>query len=305
MFESIAKTLSAEEKVERFKFLLGHELGLSIKRAEMLAISIASVSALIFSVFAFLFGLNEIIIILGFVCTFAIAYLFSFFFFSFLTEQKQKEKEKNASVALIQASLLPEGTTAEQIVKELSRMHNPLAEEFKIALNEIRKGAETNSALENLAKRCNGKAIAKLVQLLKMADVTGGVTPAMLRESAKEIVDEQTLARERAALLTIQKATLVLSSMILVPFILGMLAGIAKNFDLSYLDVLELGKANQAALVETARLASNVYIVELVIIASLFLGMLENNTKKAIAYLLLILPVALSIFYFAVSTKIA
>ncbi len=305
MFESIAKALFAEERVERFKFLLRHELGLSMKRAEMLALSIASIFALIFSIFAFLFDFNGIIIILGFVCAFAIAYIFSFFFFSFLAERKQKEKEKNASVALMQASLLPEGTTAERIVKELSRMNNLLAEEFKIALNEIRKGAGVNNALENLAKRCNGRAIAKLVQLLKMVDITGRVTPAMLRESAKEIVDEQTLARERAALLTIQKATLVLSSMILVPFILGMLAGIAKNFDLSYLDVLELGKANQAALVEAAMLASNVYIAELAIIASLFLGMLENNTKKAIAYLLLILPVALSIFYFTVSTKIA
>ncbi|RLG69321.1 MAG: hypothetical protein DRO07_02495, partial [Candidatus Iainarchaeum archaeon] len=209
MFESIAKALFAEERVERFKFLLGHELGLSIKRAEMLALSIASVSALIFSVFAFLSDLDGIIIIFGFVCAFVIAYLFSFFFFSFLAERKQREKEKNASVALMQASLLPEGTTAERIVKELSKMHNPLAEEFKIVLNEIGKGAEINNALENLAKRCNGRAIAKLVQLLKMADVTGGVTPAMLRESAKEIVDEQTLARERAALLTIQKATLV------------------------------------------------------------------------------------------------
>lgn len=304
MFEKIAKLFFDEENIKKFESLLKYELGLSLKRAEMLALSIASVSGLLFSIFAFLFELNEIIIILIFVCIFLIAYIISFLFFAFLADRKQKRKEKEVGAALMQASLLPEGTPAEQIIEELSRTNSLLGREFKTVLKEVRKGAEINNALENLSKRCDGKAIVKLVQILKIAEVSGKITPSMLRESAKEIVDEQALAKERAALLTIQKATLILSSMILVPFILGTLTGISSNFDLSYLEVLELEKGKQAELTQTAVLAANVYIIELAAIASVFLGVLENNAKKAIAYLLLILPVAILMLYFTANVRI-
>ena len=125
----------------------------------------------------------------------------------------------------------------------------------------------------------------------------------MFREAANELLEEQALLKERASLLTIQKATLLLSSMFLVPFILGLLCGIAKSFDLSYLDILEMSKAYQRELVEASVLASNLYVIELAVIVSIFLAMQENSTKKAALYFMLIAPLAYLIFDFASGVK--
>jgi pilus assembly protein TadC len=303
MIEELMHAFFAEEQIKRFEFMLKHELGMSLESVKSAATIIASSFSLMTLIVLFLMNVSMIILVCAFFIVFIAAYALTFLLFGFLAERRLRAKEKSCAEALMQASLMPEGTSVEALISYLGKGSYALASEFKIAEEEITKGCETSTALSNIAERCQSRSIIRVVQLMKMAESTGNVKPEMFREAANELLEEQALLKERASLLTIQRATLLLSSMFLVPFVLGLLCGITKSFDLGYLDILEMSKANQQELVEASILASNLYVVELAAIASIFLAMQENNTKKAAIYFILIAPLAYLIFNFATGIR--
>lgn len=296
MIEKILLWFVGKEQAKRYEFILKHELGLSVKNAEQIAFGFAGLFSLVFLLACFLFEFNSELIIAGFLLALSFGYFLAIFILIFLAERKQLEKDQCVAATLMQASLLPNGTSVERMIKEMGILKNPLAKEFKIAVKEIMKGVPTSDALDGIKRRCPKRNIKKIVQILKIADSTGNISSKVLREAAKEIIDEQALLKERASLLTIQKTSVLISSMVLVPFILGTLSGITKDIDLSYLDIVEMEKTAYSELIECSKIASILYIAELSIIAGLFLGVLENNLKKGVIYLVAILPVALAIF---------
>jgi len=304
MLEKFMMAFFAPEKIERFKFMLEHELGISFARAKSIATIVASLFSLAVTFAVFLAQGEIFLMLLAFFSAFACAYFLTLIFLGFLAERSLITKEKSCAEALMHASLMPEGTTVEAIISYLAKGNHAIAKEFEIAEAEIKKGADTSTALSNIEKRCQGREISTVVQLLRMAETSGNIKPAMFRDAANELLEVRALLRERTALLTIQKMTLLLSSMFLVPLILGLLCGITKNFDLSYLDVLGLNKTSQKELVGVAAVASNFYVVELAAIASIFLGTQENNAKKAAMYFAIIAPVAFVIFSYASSVKL-
>lgn len=285
-----------KHKIRNFEALIHNELNMSIEKADSIAKIIAAAIAMaaVFGVFAANFGTE--MIIAAFVLSFVGSYFFVLAFIGFIAEKKLIEKEKSCAEALMHASLLPEGTPVERIISYLANGNYAIATEFKKAEEEINKGAATSKALSNLQRRCNKENIAHTVQLLKLADASGSIGPETFRESATAMLEAKALMRERAAMLTIQKATAILSSMLLVPFILGILCSITSSFDLSYLEVLGMDRPNQGKLVEASAIASTAYVFELAFISAVFLGMQDGNLKKAVFYFALIAPAALLIF---------
>ena len=84
------------------------------------------------------------------------------------------------------------------LIGYLGRGRYALAKEFKIAEEEIKKGSETNSALLNIMKRNQGRNIVRVVQLMKTAETTGNVKPAMFREAANELLKDSLLSSKTA-----------------------------------------------------------------------------------------------------------
>ncbi|MCX8190432.1 MAG: type II secretion system F family protein [Candidatus Diapherotrites archaeon] len=285
-----------EHKIRGFGTLIHNELNISIEKADSIAKIFAAIASVISAFFVFISAGDTAIIIATFILSFLGFYFFAMAFIGFFAEKKLIEKENSCAEALMHASLLPEGTPVEKIISYLGNGNYAIAKEFQKAEDEINKGASPNKALSRIYKRCKKANIAHIVQLLKLADVSGSIGPETFRESATGMLEEKALMRERAAMLTIQKVTVILSSMLLVPFILGILCSITSSFDLSYLEILGMDKPNQRKLVAASAMASITYVLELALISAVFLGMQDGNLKKSVFYLAFIAPIALLIF---------
>ncbi|MEM4662982.1 MAG: type II secretion system F family protein, partial [Candidatus Diapherotrites archaeon] len=294
----IIRKLFPEDKLEKFENLLLNELNLSIEKLDSISKIFSAVASIAVTIIVyFVIECDASFMILSFLVTFFISYFLTIAIFGFIAEKKLMEKEASAAEALMHASLLPAGTPVEDVISYISKGNYALAKEFKLAEHELKKGASTSKALSSIENRCKSRDISYVVHLLKLAEVSGNLSPELFREAAGEMLEAKAILRERAALLTIQKITVILSSMLLVPFILGLLCSIARGFDLSYLEVLEMDRPNQAELIEASAIASMLYILELGFISSIFLGLQEGNQKKSAVYFALILPVSLIIFW--------
>ncbi len=224
----------------------------------------------------------------------------------FASEISTKKKEEAVPGMLLQASIFPRNTPVSKMVEFFAFSEkSPISIEFKKAIGEIEKGASTREALENLKKRNNGRFFSEAIEMLLVAEETGMEMNSVFREKAEEIIEIQSILKERSSMLLIQKATLLLGGGIIVPIILGLVSGMALSFNsLGFLELMEKNAFEKTELLNAMVLANQFFIAEFAFISSLFLSFIEGRPRKAILYSVLLVPLGLACFFIALNAPI-
>jgi hypothetical protein len=103
--------------------------------------------------------------------------------------------------------------------------HSPspaLARQATEALRVLQAGSNPVSVLTQWAERTPSVLISRALRLLQVGYQTGGNLSKALRATAGDLLSSFTLVRERAAMLSVQRYTLLASAGLLVPAILGL-----------------------------------------------------------------------------------
>ncbi len=217
----------------------------------------------------------------------------------FLFEKRKQEIEKLIPDALLQASVFPKQTSIVTIISYLGKTNfGVLSQEFGKVNSEIEKGAAVEQALEHMKKRINSQTVNKAINLLIQGYHSGAEMNLIFKETAEEIMETQSLLQERIANLTIEKYTLIFAGGILLPLILGLIVGLINSLNIDLIQGIDFGLTigERKKLFEAVLLSNQVYIFLYAIIASIFIAQTENNSKKAIVYATILVPLSLIIY---------
>jgi len=208
---------------------------------------------------------------------------------------KAAEAERFLPDALLHAASIAEGAGFSDVVASIARSeYGALSSEFGIAEKKISAGEGFGAALEGIGKRLNSAAVGRACALLSRAYETGADLGDAMREAAEDAVELLSAEKEKAALLAVQKYTL-LAGVLLVPVILGMIAKAVSGLDFS--SIAELGLSGGGDDVLGAGLgASRAYLLLFACFSGLFLAVQEGEPRKGVAYALVFAPVALVAF---------
>ena len=173
--------------------------------------------------------------------------------------------------------------------------------EFRKALLKIHKGATPELALSNAKKRVKSRAFSRAIDLVVEGSKSGADAGAVFKEAAEDQLETNALIRERNSSLVIEKYTLIFAGGIIVPLVLGTVAGMLEQLDFSGLFEIGIGlsPAEKTDLLWAGKTAGFIYIIEYALIASFFLAFQEHDRKKTIIYAAFLLPVSLGVYFLA------
>jgi Flp pilus assembly protein TadB len=171
-----------------------------------------------------------------------------------------------------------------------------LSEAFYAALQRQKAGEGFEQSLAAAQKIVPSRLVGRAFSLLIVAHQTGADMYFAMRESASDVVAFFSLVRERAALLSIQKYTILAASSLLVPAIIGTVSQLSG----SLAPASSLIGGNAIAQPSLA-LACQIYLISNAALSSLLLAMLDGNRNKAAIYFLIAAPLSELVFSLASS----
>jgi len=221
-----------------------------------------------------------------------------------LSKYATNQTKKKFEIALIDEVLLlssqPRTNDLKQILNKLSNSkHQIVSKEFKIIQRKIDTGHNTRELFEVLSNKYNSEIIDRFLELLYNSITTGTVSVNDYRSFASNFLRSKQLIDERGSALLMQKYTIVFAGGLIVPGILGVVIALVKKLtnSLGVSTISQLQATANTQLFSVCYFCSIVYIIEYVIISSIYLAMLESDIKKTIIYLVFMLPAAIAIFF--------
>lgn len=195
---------------------------------------------------------------------------------------------------LFHIASMPSGTPIEKILSEIANAkYGALSKRFLFCSKEISRGFSVSSSLARLSKKNDSKAFQFVSYLLLEHYKKGSDITSSFREIASDLLEFQSIERETISSLSLQKYTLLASACFLVPAILGILFNFSSSLDFELSPFIITSQEN---LYQAVLFSNQLYLVEFSVITSLFISLQEGNKRKAIFYVLLILPISLIIF---------
>ncbi|MFA6907486.1 MAG: type II secretion system F family protein [Candidatus Micrarchaeia archaeon] len=224
---------------------------------------------------------------------------------AYFSEAEMKRAEMLLPDALCTAASTHKLLSAEKMLALLSKGgFGRVSEAFALALARQMAGDSFQSSMAAAARYCPTPLAARAFSLIVVAYETGADMYSALRECAEDVSSFFALMRERAALLSIQRYTVLASSALLVPIILGTVVYLAPT--LSGASAAGAGSAQpDAALLSTLALASQIYLVMNAALSALLLALTESNPARAALYFAICAPMSLILFSIASSSALA
>jgi hypothetical protein len=210
----------------------------------------------------------------------------------------KRKKLENALVdEILRLSSLPRNNDIQTILKYLSRSRNKIISfEFKNIYNKIKKGHKLRHLFKDLKKKYSSDLLNQFLDLILFSTTTGTVSISDYKNVVKNFLKSKELIDERKAMLLMQKYTIIIAGGFIVPGILGIVISLINKLG-GTVNLSSLGIVTSSSLYSISYYCSIIYIVEYSIISSIYLSLLENNSKKSIIYLLFLLPVSLLMFF--------
>jgi pilus assembly protein TadC len=229
---------------------------------------------------------------------FALPFLY-YFYLHYLLERRNSELERYLPDALLHAAALERGTSTERMFDSLADAgYGLLSQEFAQVRNSVKAGASVPSALNAMAQRSQSLLLRRAAWLMAAGYSIGSDAYASLREAADDILSVFLLLRERSALASMQKYTL-LAGAILVPLILGTLLGAILKLDVVSLTFDEAGALNAQGIRDAAAGAAPAYILIYALLSSLLIAQLEGSWRRFVPYAVVLAPLSLILFELA------
>jgi hypothetical protein len=173
---------------------------------------------------------------------------------------------------------------------------------FSLALARQKAGDSFQSSMQAAARFFPTQLAKRAFSLIIVAYETGADMYFALRECAQDISSFFALARERSALLSIQRYTVLASAAFLVPFILGTVIYLAPLLSATSAPG---GAQPGAAPVAALSLACQAYLVMNAALCALLLALSEANPARAALYFAACAPLSLLFFSLASSSALA
>ncbi|MCX8174981.1 MAG: hypothetical protein N3E51_02140 [Candidatus Micrarchaeota archaeon] len=217
-----------------------------------------------------------------------------YFLLSYLSRSEAEKAEQFLPDALYTAASTHRLLSAERMISLLARGgFGRLSEAFAIALRRQKAGESFQSSMAAAAAHCPTPLVRRCLCLLTVCYETGADMYFALREAASDVVSFFLLVRERAALLAIQRYTVLAASALLVPLILGTVAALVPAISKSL-------PSSNAAL--PALLAScQIYLLLNALSSSIFLSLAESSPWRFALYFAICAPASLLAFSLASS----
>lgn len=220
-------------------------------------------------------------------------FLFAEYFFSL----KIKRMEDALVDEILRVSGLSRSNDLKVILVKLSSSSNKLiSTEFSWVLSKINKGHKPKEVFKVLKEKYQSPLLSKFLDLLEYSVFTGTVTSQDYKNIVKDFLRSRELVDERKSVLLMQKYTILFAGGLIVPGILGIVISLVKSLT-GIVDISVVGLASSSSLYIVSYYCSIIYIIEYIVISSIYLSELEDNSKKVWVYISFLLPVSLLIFF--------
>ena len=206
-------------------------------------------------------------------------------------EKRANEIENSIPDFLRQlSSMLKVGLSLENALVDMSENgKEPLYDELRRVVVEIRMGKSLDESFNNMAMRLNSKDLERSFKIILNAHKSGGSLSDVILDVSDDLRAMQVLKRERKASVMMSIMFLFIASTIAAPFALGMV-GVYSSF------MIELGKGG--AICEVAPLAAEIYLIIHSILAGFLIALIMyGDLKKGLRYSIPITCSAFAVFY--------
>lgn len=224
-----------------------------------------------------------------------------------------EEAESRLPDALYTAASTHKLLSAEKMLSALSKGgFGRLSESFELALRRQKAGDSFAASMQAAARHCPSLLVERAFSLLTVSYETGANMYFALRSAAEDVVSFFALVRERTAMLSMQRYTVLAASAILVPVILGAVVSLAPSLESATLLSQQSGQSPasgssqepgspfspqaSASLSSVLLLACPAYLLLNAAISSILLALSENRPSKAALYFAISAPISQMLF---------
>lgn len=197
-------------------------------------------------------------------------------------------EQQSADALHVLASIPPSLSFRDQLSWVGRVSSPPIREEWSALLARITAGKNPEEAMNEWCSGRTSPILDSVRTLLSRTYSSGTSFGAPARTLAEEISHHHASLHERRAVLLVEKYTILLAGGLLVPFLLGILAGVVSALPFSG----EFTSPDAPALYETALLSMRGYLFMYAILAGLFVGNQDGKPAQAMVYVLTLLPCA-------------
>jgi len=217
--------------------------------------------------------------------------LFNKYFFSL-----ERRRLENALVdEILKLSSIPKSNDLKIILEKLSKSRNKIISyNFIDVLQKINKGHKPKEVFDILKRKYNSDILNRFLDLIHLSTTSGTITFTDYKNVADNFIKTKQVLDERHSNLLMQRYTIIFSSGLIVPGILGIVVSLIRSLRTSIPDAIS---TTGLSLYSITFYCVIIYIIEFVLISSIYLSILEDNRRKAIIYLVILLPVSLLIFF--------